>query len=712
MTTRHTRRRATCGVLALAASAALLGCDAGPSAGPDADLGADGDVSPDDPLALVPPVALEADPLVDCPAPLTTKSPEAGQNVLFDVGGQARAFWLVEPKDAAGPRPLLVAFGGPGEDGDDFVERARLDRFAERGFYVVAPSSGYNGSFWSPWDAMREPDDQSRPNRDLELFDVLVRCLAAHVEIDANRIYVAGHSAGGAMANAVLQRRSELLAGGVIASGIFRMTSPPDAPELDETLALVTFGGAADVLPQSSVVDDVSFGDEASAASLFYDEQPRVGQANCTAEVGHVWLAMLNDWMIDLLLAHPKGLLEPASLELAPVPEGSGATCTTEPLRYETGVQCPASSTDGCHELCDFIADCAVEVGVASLAGDILSGFGFSGEDFSDCSGCVSWCEAEAVTSADADVLACLEAASTANLCPSGFLGVQPLIDGLNRCCDGRNDAPYCFAMCREIRNISLVWSYFDTCAELLEGELPCDADGFCDPTCSLGEDPDCELPCVPDGICNPDCPPGADPDCNDCTVSDGFCDPECLPGEDPDCSDPCAIRDEFCDPGCPPMTDRDCPETCAEDLFCNDDACLPTEDPDCPCGVLDGACCTAGDDCEPGLACTELDVPTCLVPCDLAACDYGEDEGFCLPVSAGSTMGFCMVLEPTDSDCDESPSSCTTEYGVSTDTACLMFSTGESYCLETCEPLEGPPCPPDHICAFGPAGTVCVPYL
>ena len=47
------------------------------------------------------------------------------------------------------------------------------------------------------------------------MFDDLIACIAGHHAVDARRVYVAGHSAGGAMTNYVLGRRSSLLAGGI-----------------------------------------------------------------------------------------------------------------------------------------------------------------------------------------------------------------------------------------------------------------------------------------------------------------------------------------------------------------------------------------------------------------------------------------------------------------------------------------------------------------
>ncbi|APS00631.1 hypothetical protein [Pajaroellobacter abortibovis] len=69
----------------------------------------------------------------------------------------------------------------------------------------------------------------------------LLRCLPGHFSIDKNRIYVGGYSVEEIITNYVLQRRSHILARGIVASGFFSITSPP--PQiLDTVIVLVTRG--------------------------------------------------------------------------------------------------------------------------------------------------------------------------------------------------------------------------------------------------------------------------------------------------------------------------------------------------------------------------------------------------------------------------------------------------------------------------------------
>lgn len=73
-----------------------------------------------------------------------------------------------------------------------------------------------------------------------------MKCIAAHHPVDAKRIYVSGHSAGGIFTNRVLRARSSLVAGGIPASGIFDLTAPSPAPAIDGVAGAGHLGGDND----------------------------------------------------------------------------------------------------------------------------------------------------------------------------------------------------------------------------------------------------------------------------------------------------------------------------------------------------------------------------------------------------------------------------------------------------------------------------------
>lgn len=463
------------------ASSGTAGGDAAPSStgtdGAGGGVGGEGGGATQTPEELVPPEALGGDPSAACPAAYAATPLVDGLNEGFEVAGQSREVLVIEP-DATfeGPRPLFVAFNGTGESGPSFSSRADLEQLAARGFVVVAPSSNGNGTLWPVWDSMHEQGtDDPENNADLLLFDAVVACLGAHRPIDRNRIYLGGHSAGGIMANYVLQRRSELLAGGIVASGVFSLTSPDPAQPLDDMFVVVTWGGDNDEYSGGSngvSVPAINFVEQASIASVFYDEDPAVAQAHCRGDdLGHAWLP-INDWFVDALLAHPKGIGDAAVLP--PSPAGAPATCSAD--RYEfvsdVVVECPEASTvEGCASFCQFAGDCAVENGtVGPILAPQLTDLGFSGDDNQDCGGCVAHCEEAATTAPDAEVLACLEEERAASICGPGIDGALPIIDALNVCCDGRDDSPWCIDACTILWTNSAARGLLTSCEPLVAG--------------------------------------------------------------------------------------------------------------------------------------------------------------------------------------------------------------------------------------------------
>jgi poly(3-hydroxybutyrate) depolymerase len=417
---------------------------------------------------------LTVDPATACPAAFTGsgKGPKAGANTGFSVAGQTRAFrLLVPPASFTGPRPLFLAFHGTGETGASFINRADLTELSARGFFVVAPNAVGNGSFWPVWDAMRMPGTESAKNPDVELFDTLVTCMAAHYEIDKNRIFAGGHSAGGIFTNRLLRSRSDVLAGGIVGSGVFDFTRSTSTAPLDSMLAIVTWGGDNDqyagTTPNGVTVPAFNFVEQASLASKHYSGQSNVAHVRCRGnDVGHAWLP-LNDWFADLMLAHPKGT-PASSLTLPSTPASAPVECTTDPydLAPLPDMTCSAGTRSGCQETCQLFADCAVEnrtVG-PSISGE-LSDIGFTS---TSCSQCVQKCDAAANGADDATVLSCFKQKQAAATCGAGIEGAMPLFQTVNLCCNGKTDSKLCVDLCTTLLGNSAASAFFPACKPLV----------------------------------------------------------------------------------------------------------------------------------------------------------------------------------------------------------------------------------------------------
>jgi poly(3-hydroxybutyrate) depolymerase len=418
-----------------------------------------------------PPVVLPADPTTDCPAPYNQKgaAPKAGANGSYPVSGQTRTFTLMlPPASFTGPRPLLFGFHGTTENADKFITRAKLRDFSDKGFIVIAPNAVGNGSYWPVWDGMREAGHENDPNKDLDLVDSLLKCSAAHFEVDKNRVYALGHSAGGIFMNRLLRSRSTDFAGGIVASGVFSMTGTGSTKSLDGMFVLVTWGGDNDTYKGTTAsgvsVPSFSFVEQASLASTFYEAEQFVGQAYCRGDnLGHAWLP-LNSWFIDQLLAHPKGTSGAGAVNLPPLPSGAPAECNTGayPLPPLPDVVCGSSTRAGCQAACQLMADCAAENRtVSSALGTQLQTMGFSG---TSCSGCVDKCELKATTSTDTQALSCFQTHQATAMCGPGIEGAQPLMDAINQCCAGKTASKFCVGLCTTINTNSAAKAFFPTC--------------------------------------------------------------------------------------------------------------------------------------------------------------------------------------------------------------------------------------------------------
>lgn len=447
--------------LALALVAAVVACS---SASDPSGSSASAVIDDDDGELLV------ADPS-SCPAPYDTRAPAAGMNSGFTAAGQSRKFYLaLPPASFTGPRPVLFAFHGTTETGTKFYNRARLADFVARGFIVVAPDAVGNGFVWPVWDGMRPSGTETEPNADVELFDRLLACTAAHHAVDRKRVYAAGHSAGGIFTNRILRSRSNVVAGGIVGSGVFDLTSNADGAPLDRTLAIVTWGGDNDTYrgttPGGVSVPHFSFVEQASLATRYYDAQPGVGHVRCRGnDVGHAWLP-LNAWFIDLLLAHPKG--SSTAVTLRPLPSGARAACSTDPYTLPPlpAVTCGAAPRTGCRESCQLFADCAVEN--RTLGPSLAPQLDDLGLTATSCGTCPATCQATATTADDAEALACFARKQASAACGPGLEGAAPLFDAINECCDGREGSRWCTKMCRSLLENESADVFLPTCVGLL----------------------------------------------------------------------------------------------------------------------------------------------------------------------------------------------------------------------------------------------------
>ena len=148
---------------------------------------------------------------------------ESGQFISrhFSSEAGARNYKLYVPLTYTGaPVPLLVMLHGCTQDPNDFAIGTRANRWAERRrFLVVYPEQMQRANSHRCWNWFL-PQNQQRGRGEPAIIAGITQQVIDEYQIDARRVYVAGLSAGGAMAAIVGQAYPELFAAIGIHSGL------------------------------------------------------------------------------------------------------------------------------------------------------------------------------------------------------------------------------------------------------------------------------------------------------------------------------------------------------------------------------------------------------------------------------------------------------------------------------------------------------------
>ena len=172
-------------------------------------------------------VEAEAPALVSVESAADVESRRRARFVESSFTGEAgtRSFKLFEPEGFDGRAlPLVVMLHGCTQSPDDFAAGTRMNELAQaQGLFVLYPAQAPRSNAQKCWNWF-SPGDQRRGQGEPALLAGMTLHVMETHPVDADRVWVAGLSAGGAMAAILAREYPDLFAAAGVHSGL-----PPGA---------------------------------------------------------------------------------------------------------------------------------------------------------------------------------------------------------------------------------------------------------------------------------------------------------------------------------------------------------------------------------------------------------------------------------------------------------------------------------------------------
>jgi len=281
------------------------------------------------------------------PAPKPAVSADTFTAGSFRNSSGQRAYKLYVPPNPDGaPRPLVVMLHGCTQDADDFAAGTAMNEAArEQGFYVLYPVQSRNANPQKCWNWFKHNHQQQGRGEPSILAGMTREVMAAH-PIDPARVYVAGLSAGGAMAAILAGAYPELYAAAGVHSGL----AAGAASDLPSALSAMKGAGLASAGQAGSGVPTIVFhGDRdatvhpgnaesviaASAGAGARAETQRVaGATGKRHSTRHVYRNAAGDIVAERWDVHGAGHAWAGGTPNGSYTDGAGPDATAQMLRF------------------------------------------------------------------------------------------------------------------------------------------------------------------------------------------------------------------------------------------------------------------------------------------------------------------------------------------------------------------------------------------